>query len=82
MKVLLLLHTMGAFASLLVSRACQTAGIDQWLTPYRAKRRLHSIMRLGQEALVRRRSRARLNELIEPIRKSNPALLDQMTVAA
>ena len=81
-EVLLLLHTMAAFASWLVGMACETAGIDQWLTPYRAKRRLYSIMRLGREALVRRWSNAKLNELIEQIRKPSPTLLDQMIAAA
>lgn len=81
-EVLLLLHTMAAFASWLVGMACETAGIDQWLTPCRAKRRLYSIMRLGREALVRRWSNARLVELMNQIRKPSPALLDQMGVPA
>lgn len=81
-EVLLLLHTMAAFASWLVGIACETAGIDRWLTPYRAKRRLYSIMRLGHEALMRRWSNAKLNELIEQIRKPPPALLDQMAAPA
>jgi hypothetical protein len=34
--------------------ACEVCGLDQWLTPYRSKRRLYSVMRLGREALVRR----------------------------
>jgi hypothetical protein len=38
-EVLLLLHTMAAFASWLVGMACETAGIDQWLAPFRSKRR-------------------------------------------
>jgi len=78
----LLLHTMAAFASWLVGMACETAGIDQWLAPFRSKRRLYSIMRLGREALLRRWSNARLEELMEQIRKPSPALLDQMAVAA
>jgi hypothetical protein len=39
-------------------------------------------MRLGREALVRRWSNARLEELMEQIRKPSPELLDQMAVAA
>ena len=35
-------------------------------------------MRLGREALVRRWSNARLEELMEQIRKPSPELLDQM----
>ena len=81
-EVLLLLHTMAAFASWLVGMACETAGIDQWLAPFRSKRRLYSIMRLGREALLRRWSNARLEELMEQIRKPSPALLDQMAVTA
>jgi hypothetical protein len=61
--------------------ACETAGIDQWLPPFRAKRRLYSVMRLGREALMRRWSNARLEELMEQIRKPCPALLDQMAAA-
>jgi hypothetical protein len=81
-EVLLLLHTMAAFTSWLVGMACETAGFDQWLTPFRSRRRLYSIMRLGREALVRRWSNTRLEELMEQIRKPSPALLDQMVVAA
>jgi hypothetical protein len=81
-EVLLLLHTMAAFASWLVGMACETAGIDQWLAPFRSKRRLYSIMRLGREALVRRWSNVRLDELMEQIRKPSIALLDQMAVTA
>lgn len=33
-EVLLLLHTMAAFASWLVGMACETAGIDLWPTPF------------------------------------------------
>lgn len=81
-EVLLLLHTMAVFASWLVGMSCETAGIHQWLTPFRSKRRLYSSMRLGREALVRRWSNARLAELMRQIRKPSPALLDQMAVAA
>ncbi|OOG38778.1 transposase, partial [Rhodanobacter sp. C05] len=35
-----------------------------------------------REALVRRWSNARLEKLVEQIRKPSPALLDQMAVAA
>ena len=81
-EVLLLLHTMAAFARRLVGMGCETAGIDQRLAPFRSTRRLYSVMRLGREALVRRWSNARLDELMEPIRKPCPALLDQRAVAA
>jgi hypothetical protein len=52
-EVLLLLSVMAAFASWLVGMACESCGIDAWLAPFRSKRRLYSVMRLGREALVR-----------------------------
>lgn len=58
-EILLLLSALAAFATWLVGTACETAGIDQWLTPFRSKRRLYSVMRLGGEALVRRWSNTR-----------------------
>lgn len=81
-EVLLLLHTLATFASWLVGMACEAAGLDQWLTPFRSKRRLYSVMRLGREALVRRWSNARLGELIDQIRKPAPALLNQIAITA
>jgi hypothetical protein len=51
--VLLLLSALADFATWLVGMACQASGIDQWLAPFRSKRRLYSVMRLGREALVR-----------------------------
>jgi hypothetical protein len=81
-EVLLLLHTLAAFASWLVGMACEAVGIDQWLAPFRSKRRLYSVMRLGREALVRRWSNTRLDELMEQIRKPSPTLFDQMAMAA
>ena len=64
-EALLLLSAMAAFASWLVGTACEASGIDAWLAPFRSKRRLYSVMRLGREAFVRRWSSTRLNELIE-----------------
>jgi len=46
-KMLLLLSALAAFAEWLVGMAREAAGIDQWLTPFRSKRRLYSVMRLG-----------------------------------
>ena len=53
-EVLLLFSALAAFATWLVGIACEANGIDQWLAPFRPKRRLYSIMRPGREALVRR----------------------------
>jgi hypothetical protein len=81
-EVLLLLSTLAAFASWLVGMAWEASGIDTWLTPYRSKRRLYSVMRLGREALVRRWSSLRMDELIDQLRNPSPQLLDQLGVPA
>lgn len=80
--VLLLLSAMAAFASWLVGMACERCGIDAWLTPFRSKRRLYSVMRLGREALVRRWSSTRLSELIDQLQHPSQQLLDQLGVPA
>ena len=77
-KVLLLLSALAAFATWLVGMACEASGIDQWLAPFRSKRRLYSIMRLGREALVRRWPCPRLSELIDQLRHPSPQLHDQL----
>jgi len=41
----LLLSALAAFGTWLVGMACEASGIDQWLTPFRSKRRLYSVMR-------------------------------------
>ena len=81
-EVLLLLSALAAFAAWLVGMACEARGIDQWLTPFRSKRRLYSVMRLGREALVRRWVQIPLSHLIEQLRQPTPALLDQLSVPA
>lgn len=81
-EVLLLLSAMAAFASWLVGMACERCGIDAWLAPFRSKRRLYSVMRLGREALVRRWSNTRLSELIDQLKHPSPQLLDQLCVPA
>jgi len=73
---------MAAFASWLVGMACESCGIDAWLAPFRSKRRLYSVMRLGREALVRRWSSTRLSELIDQLRYPSQQLLDQRHVPA
>jgi hypothetical protein len=81
-EVLLLFSTLAAFATRLVGMACEATGIDTWLTPYRSKHRLYSVMRLGREALVRRWSTSRLSERIDQLRHPSPKLLDQLGVPA
>jgi len=77
-EVLLLLSALATFAAWLVGMACEASGIDQWLAPFRSKRRLYSVMRLGREALVRRWLKIPLNRLIEQMRNPTPTLLDQL----
>jgi hypothetical protein len=74
-EVLLLLSALAAFATWLVGVACEASGIDQRLTPFRSKRRLHSVMRLGREALLRR-------WLVPQRRQPTSATLDQLGVPA
>lgn len=81
-EVLLLLSALAAFATWLVGMACEASGIDQWLTPFRSKRRLYSVMRLGREALVRRWLKIPLHRLIEQLHRPTPALLDQLGAPA
>jgi hypothetical protein len=80
--VLLLLSAMVAFATWLVGMACEAIGIDHWLLPYRSKRRLYSVIRVGHEALLRRWPSGRLTELIDRLHRPSPALLDQLGIPA
>jgi len=81
-EVLLLLSAMAAFASWLVGMACESCGFDAWLAPFRSKRRLYSVMRLGREALVRRWSSTHLSKLIDQLRHPSPQLLHQLALPA
>ncbi|MGH8153443.1 MAG: transposase, partial [Rhodanobacteraceae bacterium] len=81
-EILLLINALAAFAAWLVGIACEASGIDQWLAPYRSKRRLYSVMRLGREALVRRWLTIPLGQLVTHLRKPTPQLLDQLSAPA
>ena len=80
--MLLLLNTLAAFATWLVGMACEASGIDTWLTPYRSKHRLYSVMRLGREALVRRWLPISVSRLLDQLRQPAASLLDQLGVPA
>lgn len=82
LDMLLLLNALSAFATWLVGLAAEAAGLDDWLTPFRSKRRLYSLLRLGREALVRGWPVPRLSELIEHLRKPDDQLLNQLCVPA
>jgi hypothetical protein len=79
-EVLLLLSTLAAFATWLVGMACEASGIDTWLTPFRSKRRLYSVMRLGREALVRSWLPISASRLLDHLRRPTISLVDQLGV--
>lgn len=79
-EVVLPLNTLAAFVTWLVGMACEASGIEQWLTPFRSKRRLYSVMRLRREARVRRWSNAHLRTLLDQLQRPCTALLDQLGV--
>lgn len=81
-EVLLLLSALSAFATWVVGLACEANGTDQWLNPFRSKRRLYSVMRLGREALVRRWLQIPPHRLLEQLSRPKPPLLDQFGVPA
>jgi hypothetical protein len=80
--VLLSLSALAAVATWSVGMACAMSGIDRWLTPFRLKRRLNSVMRRRREAGVRRWLQIPLSPLVDQVRKPWPTLLDQMVAAA
>ncbi len=79
-EILLLIHTLAAFASWLVGIACERVGIDHWLNPRRSTRRLYSVMRLGREALVRRWLDWTIEQLIAQLINPQPALREQLAL--
>jgi len=81
-EILLLIHTLAAFASWLVGIACETVGIDRWLNPRRSIRRLYSVMRLGREALVRRWLDWTVEQLVAQLLDPDPALREQLELPA
>jgi hypothetical protein len=81
-EVLLLLSTLATFAAWLVGMACEARGIDHWLTPFRSKRRLYSIMRLGCEALVRRWLTDSVTNVINQLERPGSELFVQLNLPA
>ena len=82
LDVLLLVHAMAMFAAWLAGLACEATGVDKWLYPARAMRKIYSILRVGREALVRGWPMERTSRWIERLRSLPPAVLDQMRVVA
>lgn len=81
-EILLLISALAAFAAWLAGMACEASGIDRWLVPYRSKRRLYSVIRLGREALVRRWLTLAPARIIERLRTPEPALVAQLGISA
>lgn len=81
LEILLLINALAAFASWLIGMACEAAGIDRWLSPWRSHRRLYSILRLGREALSRQWLRVPIDELLARLRHPSAYVLDQIGVA-
>jgi hypothetical protein len=82
LEILLLIHAMANFAAWLGGRACETSGLDQWLSPRKSTRRLYSLVRLGREALVRHWPAGKLSELMAALTHPPTELLDQMGESA
>lgn len=75
--ILLLLHAMAAFATWLVGLSCEATGLERWLAPHAARRRLYSVVRLGREALLRRWPCEPLHVMLERLRHHVDRSLDQ-----
>jgi hypothetical protein len=74
--ILLLLHAMAAFATWLVGLSCEASGLDRWLAPFAARRRLYSVVRLGREALLRRWPYEPLHAMLDRMRHHAQRSLD------
>ncbi|MEO8803718.1 MAG: IS4 family transposase [Rudaea sp.] len=79
-EILLLLQALAAFACWLFGMACESAGIDRWLAPFRSARKLYSTQRVGQEALRRRWPSSTAHAIIMQLRNPAAALLEQLAV--
>jgi len=74
------ISTLAAFVTLLIALACKACGVDEWLMPFRSKRRLYSLLRVGREPLVRRWPVATVAELTRRLRYPDAQLRDQLAV--
>lgn len=78
--VLLLLNALATFACWMVGMACEAKGMSAWLWPRTTKRRLYSIIRIGQEAWLQRWPLPNFNELMQRLRQLDGATLAQMGI--
>lgn len=82
LQILLLVSMLASFASWLAGLSCEATGIDRWLQPHKAPRKLYSTMRLGWEALVRRWPLRSILKWLDRTRSLPPSVQDQMTLVA
>lgn len=80
LQILLLIHTLAAFASWLAGLECEVTGIDQWLCPIHSKRKLYSTLLVGREALVRHWPMESISRWLDRLRSPPPSVLDQMAL--
>jgi hypothetical protein len=80
LQILLLIHTLAAFASWLAGLGCEATGIDQWLCPIHSKRKLYSTLRVGREALVGHWPMESISSWLDRLRSPPPSVLGQMAL--
>lgn len=81
LQILLLVHTLAAFASWLAGLGCEATGIDQWLSPCRSTRKLYSTWRIGREALVGHWPIEPVSTWLDRLRSLPPSVLSQMALS-
>ena len=82
LQILLLIHTLAAFASWLAGLGCEATGIERWLDPIRSKRKLYSTLRVGREALVGHWPMEPIARWLDRLRSLPPQVLEQMALWA
>lgn len=80
LQILLLIHTLAAFASWLAGLGCEATGIDPWLCPIHSKRKLYSTLRVGREALVGHWPMESISSWLDRLRSPPPSVLGQMAL--
>lgn len=81
LQILLLVHTLAAFASWLAGLGCEATGIDRWLCPIHSTRKLYSTLRVGREALVGHWPLEPISSWLDRLRSLPPTVLDQMVLS-
>lgn len=79
-EILLLLHALAVFAAWLAGMAAEARHCQNKLNPYRSRRRLYSIVRLGWEALARRWLPSSTTMSLDTLRDLSPEALQNMSI--